>query len=64
MKVKPRYNFIVVHVYWKFFVYNNNTLDFVFLQKNVYEGIKLLIEKLSRGVRGLIEENVGVQVAR
>jgi hypothetical protein len=64
MKVKPRYNFIVVHVYWKFFAYNNNTLDFAFLQKNVYEGTQLLIEKLSSGVKGLIEENIGVQVAR
>jgi hypothetical protein len=52
------------HVYGNFFVYNNGTLDFAFLQKNVYEGIQLLIEKLSRGVRGLIEENIGVQVAR
>jgi hypothetical protein len=64
MKVKPRYNFIVVHDYGNFFVYNNNTSDFAFLQKNVYEGIQLLIEKTSRGVKGLIEENIGVQVAR
>jgi hypothetical protein len=47
-----------------FLIYNNNTSDFAFLQKNVYERIQLLTEKTSRGVKGLIEENIGVQVAR
>ena len=45
-------------------VYKNNTSDFAFLQKNVYERIQILIEKTSRGVKGLIEEDNGVQVAR
>jgi hypothetical protein len=43
-----------------FFVYGNHTCNFAFLKKNVYEGIQLLIEKTSRGVKGLIEEHIGV----
>jgi hypothetical protein len=46
------------------FSYKNNTSDFAFLQKNVYERIQLLMERTLRGVKGLIEEIIGVQVAR